>query len=67
MNIDGLRLMADEKANDAKARRQRRKRNEAFRSKLVKQRALQTQHRYLMLSIGAAVAAWTFAGIQALR
>ena len=45
MDIDELRLLADEKTNDAKARRQRRKRNEAFRRKLVKQSALQTQHR----------------------
>ncbi|KRB94103.1 hypothetical protein [Noviherbaspirillum sp. Root189] len=67
MNIDKLRLLADEETNDAKARRQRRKRNEVFRHKLVKQRALQSQHRYLMLSIGAAVITWTFAGIQVLR
>jgi hypothetical protein len=67
MYIDELRLLANDETDNAKARRQRRKRNEAFRRKLVKQSALRTQHRYLMLSIGAAVLAWTFAGIQVLR
>lgn len=67
MNIDELSLLTDEETSNAKARRQRRKRNEAFRRKLVTKSALQTQHRYLMLSIGAAVVTWTFAGIQVLR
>jgi len=67
MNIDDLKIWEAEETDDMQTRRQRRKRNEAFRRKLAKQNALHIQHRYQILSICAAVVAWTFAGIQMLR
>ncbi|RJF97159.1 hypothetical protein [Noviherbaspirillum saxi] len=67
MDNDLWNRLTNEEIDEDNARRLRRKRNDAFRRKLIIEDMEKSRHRHLLYSVCAAMLAWTYAGIQYLR